>query len=154
LLQAAVHGSITFPSFPRARVLRAACLAAALSWLAACGADGRYVMIGSARAPSTSGTVEVDELGGENTQVSIHLEYLHPPEHIDQGLTQYVVWFEPKGGAAVRAGALKFDPAQRTGDLSATSPFRQFGVKITAERAGTPDKPSEFIVASQDIALD
>jgi hypothetical protein len=120
----------------------------------ACGADGRYVVIGSARAPSTSGTVEVDELGGDNTQVSIHLEYLHPPSHIDAGLSQYMVWFQPKTGGAVRAGTLKFDPAQRTGDLSATSPFRQFDVKITAERPGTPGAPSEFVVASQDIALD
>ena len=145
---------MTFPSSRSARLLCAACLAAVLA-LSGCGADGRYVMLGSARAPSTSGTVEVDEVGRENTQVSIHLEYLHPPEHIDSSLTQYMVWFEPKPGrGAVRAGALKFDPAQRTGDLSATSPFRRFGVKITAERPGTPAKPSEFIVAAQDIALD
>jgi hypothetical protein len=143
-------------TFRRSRTVLFLCAAfvSCAALLAACGADGRYVVIGSARAPSASGTVEVDELGGENTQVSIHLEYLHPPEHIDAGLTQYVVWFEPKAGGVVRAGTLKFEPAQRTGDLSATSPFRQFAVKITGERAGTPAAPSEFVVATQDIALD
>jgi len=125
------------------------------AWLTACGADGRYIMVGTARAPSTSGVVEVDKLDDENAQVSIHLDYLHPPERIDQSLSRYVVWFLPKTGAApVRGGELRFDPEQRTGDLTATSPFHRFGVKITAERQAQPAAPSDFVVATQDISLD
>ena len=125
------------------------------AWLTACGADGRYIMVGTARAPSTSGVVEVDKLDDENAQVSIHLDYLHPPERIDQSLSRYVVWFLPKTGAGpVRGGELRFDPEQRTGDLTATSPFHRFGVKITAERQAQPAAPSDFVVATQDISLD
>jgi hypothetical protein len=148
----ALRGGTGFPACQTRRSARWLLLLIGL--LCACGADGRYVVIGSARASSTSGTVEVDELDGENTQVSVHLEFLHPPSHIDPSLGQYVVWFVPKAGATVRGGALKFDPAQRTGNLTATSPFRHFAVKITAERPGTAKAPSEYVVATQDIALD
>lgn len=126
---------------------------AVLLVLCACGADGRYVVLGSALAPSASGVVEVDELDGGSTQVSLHLEALHPPSRLKEGLTTYVVWFEPTVGTPVRAGVLKHDPETRTGDLSQTSPFRQFSVKITAEREPEPSSPSDFVVATQVISL-
>jgi hypothetical protein len=122
--------------------------------LLACGADGRYVMIGTARAPSASGIVEVDDIGGGSTQVAVHIEFLHPPSRLQEGLTRFVVWFVPGSGGTVRGGALRFDPEARTGDLTATSPFMDFEVKVTAERDDQPRAPSEFVVATQKISID
>ena len=123
-------------------------------WFAACGADGRYIVLGTPRAPATSGTVEVDALDAGSTQVSIHLDYLHPPSQVARDYDRYLVWFLPKtGGKPVLGGQLNFDPAQRTGDLTATSPFRQFGLEITAERRANPAAPSDYVVASQDIKV-
>lgn len=129
-------------------------VAAALLWLAACGADGRHVIIGSARAPSASGVVEVDDIGGGATQVAVHLEHLHPPDRQREDLTHYVAWFVPPQGAPVRAGALRYDTEARTGDLTETSPFSEFEVRITAESESQPATPSEFVIARQKIAVD
>jgi hypothetical protein len=145
----AVENRNTLPIWRRA--LLALCASA---WLAACGADGRYVIIGGTHAPSASGTIEVDELDGDNTQVAIHLEYLYPPGRVADGMTTYVVWFVPPSGSAVRGGVLKYNVEQRTGDLSATSPFRHFTVKITAERDARAGAPSENVTATQEILVE
>jgi hypothetical protein len=122
----------------------------------ACGADGRFVMVGSARAPSTSGIVEIDDIDGGNTLVTLHLEYLHPPDRLEQGTTTYVVWFEAKGRkqAPILAGPLRYDESARTGDFSGTSPMQHFVVKVTAERERAPGKPSAYVIAAQEVAID
>jgi hypothetical protein len=121
---------------------------------AGCGADGRYVMLGTAKAPSASGIVEVDDIGGGSSQVAVHLEFLHPPDKLDPSLTRYVVWFVPTVGSAVRAGTLVYDPVARTGDLTQTSPFHVFTVKVTAERDERPARPGSVVIATQDVRLD
>jgi hypothetical protein len=65
-----------------------------------------------------------------------------------------VVWLDGHQGAPVLAGALKYNPDQRTGELETHSPFLKFMVKITAEASATPSAPSEVIVATQDITID
>jgi len=122
--------------------------------LLACGADGRYVVIGTARAPSASGIVEVDDIGSGATQVAVHLEYLHPPSRLQEGLRSYVVWFVPPAGAPLRGGALRYDPEARTGDLTETAPFMEFMVKITAERDARPPTASNLVIATQNVSID
>jgi hypothetical protein len=142
------------PGLCRASWLGALLLLAASGLLAACGADGRFVIIGTARAPSASGIVEVDEIDGGSTFVTIHLEHLHPPERLAQGYTTYVVWFEGPVGAPVKAGVLQYDPSARTGDLAETSSSRDFVVKVTVERDENATQPSEIVVASQQVSTD
>lgn len=120
---------------------------------AACGADSRYVVIGTARAQSAGGTIEVDDLAGDSTQVSVHLEHLYPPNRLGRNLTRYGVWFVPPTGTPVWGGELKFDREERTGDLTATSPFRRFTVRITAEPADRSAVPSQALIIAQEIAL-
>jgi hypothetical protein len=122
-------------------------------WLAACGADGRYVVIGTPHAASASGVIEVDALSGGSTQVAIHLEYLRAPGRVAEKQTSYVVWFVSGDGPAIRGGVLKYNSEQRTGDLTATCPFKHFTVKITAERDGRASKPSENLIATQEIKV-
>jgi hypothetical protein len=122
--------------------------------LCACAADERYVVIGSARAPSASGIVELDDIGDGKAKVAVHLEFLHPPSRMNENLKHFAVWFQPKEGSPVLAGDLKFDPAQRTGDLTGTSPFHEFVVKVTAEKDGRPAAPSDYVVAVQEVSID
>lgn len=121
--------------------------------LAACSADGRYVVIGTAKAQSASGTVEVDKLDAGATQVAVHLEHLAPPNRLGRTLTRYGVWFVPPTGTPVWGGELKFDREERTGDLTATSPFRHFALRVTAEPPERTSAPGPAI-AEQEIALD
>jgi RNase P/RNase MRP subunit p29 len=118
---------------------------------AACGGD-RYIVIGSARAPSACGFVEVDGTSDKSTRVSVHLEQLHQVDSLDPTLHAYVVWFENGKDAAVRGGTLKYRPEDRVGELKAAAPYRKFVVKVTAEANDTPSAPSAFVVAEEQIS--
>ena len=119
--------------------------------LCACGAD-RYMVIGTAQAPSACGFVELNGTTEKTTKLRVHLEHLHPVDSVDPALHAYVVWFESGKDAAVRAGALKYRSEERIGELSAVSPYRKFIVKVTAEANDTPNVPSSFVVASEEIS--
>jgi hypothetical protein len=88
----------------------------------------------------------------KTTKLRVHLEQLHPVDSFDPALHAYVVWFESGKDAAVRAGALKYKPEDRMGELTAVSPYRKFVVKVTAEANDTPGVPSSFVVASEEIS--
>jgi hypothetical protein len=120
---------------------------------AGCGGD-RYIVIGTAKAPSVSGWVTIRDASSSGGEVEVHLEQLHPASQLDPGLKVYVAWFEPLSGNPVRAGSLKYSPDQRTGELRGRSPFGKFVVKVTAEANDKPTDPSDFVVASQDITLE
>lgn len=121
--------------------------------LAACGGD-RYIVVGSARAPSTSGWVVIADATLSSAEVTVHLEHLPLAKQLDPALRVYVVWFEPsQGGAPNRAGSLKYYPDDRVGELKAKSPFGKFVVKVTAEANDKPTAPSDFVVATQEITL-
>lgn len=115
-----------------------------------CGGD-RYIVIGSARAYSTAGWVEVSKASDSTSRVDLRLQYLHPVDSLDPSLHAYVVWFEDGKSAPVRAGSLKYVPDERVGELKATSPYRKFVVKVTAEANDRVSVPSTFVVATQDI---
>ena len=120
----------------------------------ACGGGNRFVVLGTAKAPSTSGIIELDDMDGGNTLVTVHMEHLHPPSRLDESFESYVVWFQSEGGSPVRAGELRYDPDKRTGDLSETATFTEFVVKITAEKTNNSSEPSKFVIATQEVRLD
>jgi hypothetical protein len=120
---------------------------------AGCASD-RHIIIGSARAPSTSGWVVIEDANSHAADVTVHLEQLHRPDQLDPALHAYVVWFEPMSGTPVRAGSLKYQADDRTGELRGRSPFGKFVVKVTAEANDKPTAPSDFLVASQEITLE
>ncbi|HKU38157.1 MAG TPA: hypothetical protein VJR89_08420 [Polyangiales bacterium] len=123
--------------------------------LAACSGD-RYIVVGSARAPSTSGWVVIEDASTSSAEVTVHLEHLPRAKQLDPAMRVYVVWFEPTslGGAPNRAGTLKYYPDDRIGELKAKAPFGKFVVKVTAEANDKPAMPSDFVVASQEITLE
>jgi hypothetical protein len=128
------------------------------TWLLAiaalgCGSD-RYIVVGTARAPSTSGYVTVKGTSGSGVKLNVHMAQLHPVDSLEPSLHAYVVWFEQAKAAPVRAGALLYRPDDRVGELEAISPFRKFVVKITAEANDKPSTPSGFVVATQAISAD
>jgi hypothetical protein len=118
-----------------------------------CGAD-RYIVLGTARAPSTAGFIEASGSGGSSANVEVHMEQLHPVDSLDPSLHAYVVWFEHDNSPPVRAGSLRYKADDRLGELQAKAPFRKFVVKITAEANDKPKAPSEFVVATQEISID
>jgi hypothetical protein len=133
---------------PFAPLLTALALAAV-----GCGSD-RYIVVGTVRAPSTSGYVIAESAGAKASKLKVHMEQLHQVDSLDPSLHAYVVWCEEGKNAPVRVGSLRYRPDDRVGELDAICPFRKFVVKITAEANDKPSAESGFVVASQAISVD
>jgi hypothetical protein len=134
-------------------VLRATLAVTAAAVLGACG-DDRFIVIGSAKAPSTSGFVEIEDASDDGLSLLVHLEHLHPASRVDPAARHYVVWFQGTAGAPRYAGVLRYHADRRTGELLAAAPFTKLTVKITAETSEQPSAPSALEVASQAVDAD
>jgi hypothetical protein len=119
----------------------------------ACGND-RFIVIGTTKAPSASGFVEMLDQRSDGAKILVHLEQLFPPSRVDPTAKYYVVWIDGRTSSLIRAGVLSYNPEQRTGDLRTDAPFKKFIVKITAETTDKPSAPSELEVASQEVLVD
>ncbi|MFW6067453.1 MAG: hypothetical protein ACOC97_03885 [Myxococcota bacterium] len=116
-----------------------------------CGGPSEYALVGSARAPSADGLVEVEEIEGGNSLVTVQLEHLPPPSRLGEGLKIYMVWFEDSSQPATKAGALGFDEDSREGSMMATTPLKKFTVKVSAEKSINVSTPSEVVVAKRKV---
>lgn len=137
---------------------RVACTLAILLVLglaaAACGTTAEYPIVGSDRAMTADGIVQVEEIEGGNRLVTVSIAHLPPPARLGEGLAQYVVWLGPEGQPPALAGKLGYDEETRQGQLMATTPHPRFVLKITAERPGTVAAPSDIVVAERKITAD
>jgi hypothetical protein len=134
--------------------VRIAVSSAVLMTLVACGGSQEAALIGNSRATGADGTVQVEEIEGGNSLVTISMQHLPPPDRIGTGNTVYVAWFVAPGQAPVRAGTLSFDSDSREGSMMATTPLRTFELKITAERSANAASPSENSVATRQITVE
>jgi hypothetical protein len=117
-----------------------------------CGGPPGVVLIGSARAASADGLVDAKKIGDRGTRVTVHMERLPSPEQLGPGLKYYVVWFEGDGGKPIKAGSLRYEPETRIGDLVRICVFREFRIRITAERSIDVTAPSDLIIAERAIS--
>ena len=116
-----------------------------------CGGGSSYSVIGTPRAPDADGQVSLEGIEGGNRLVKIQLQHVPPPSRLGPGLTVYVVWFTANGQAPVKAGLLAFDEGSRKGNLVATTPLRNFQLRITAERAQDVASPGETTILERQI---
>ncbi len=119
--------------------------------LSACSGTSEYAIVGTARAAGTDGTVQVEPIEGGNHLITLSLKHLPPPARLGNGLTTYVVWLVPHQGQPNLAAVLGFDPDSRTGNATATTPFEQFTIKVTAERNRNVATPSDIVVATRSV---
>jgi len=120
-------------------------------FVSGCGGPAEYVLIGSARAAGTDGTVQVEEIEGGNHMVTLTLDHLPPPARLADGMTSYVVWLTQDGQLPAKAGALDYDEDARTGHMIATTPLMRFTLRITAEENRDVTAPSDLTVAEQVV---
>ncbi|MBO6935471.1 MAG: anti-sigma factor [Deltaproteobacteria bacterium] len=119
--------------------------------LFACGGPSEYVLTGTARSAGTDGMMIVEDTGG-NHMVTVELEHLPPADRISQGGQHYVVWIKPKGGTPHVVGELDYDPDERIGRMTATTPTSEFELIISVERTMTVSHPSEVLVVKKNTA--
>ena len=97
-------------------------------------------------APGATGQLTSSLDSNHNLVLKVELEHLPPPSDLDAALTTYVVWLRPRsGGAFQNVGQLIMD-SDREGELTATTPYSDVDVMVTAEASATPRDPSRFIV--------
>ena len=127
-------------------------LAAIITFIAvSCSGTTEYLMVGGSSAPGADGMIIVEEIDRGNTLVTIHMERLPPPKQIGDEINSYLVWFEGYNKKPIRAGVLTYRSETRTGDITKTCPYRDFIMKITAERDDNAKKPSELVIAERTI---
>lgn len=136
------------------RLLSVLVIVAGLSAVAGCGGATEYAVVGTSRAAGSDGTVEVEEIEGGNSLVTLTLNHLPPPDRLGPGNTLYMAWIFAPNAPAQQLGVLEYDDETRVGRMSGTSPLTRFELKVTAERNRTPSTPSDLIVAEQRVNRD
>ena len=127
-------------------------LLAATLW--ACGGSVRsYATRGTQRDPGSDARVQVETLDGGNHLVTLTATNVTPPDRIGSGNTVYLVWVRTPTGQAQMESQLAYQPDQRTGRATITTPQRSFTLLVTAERDASATTPGEHLVLSQEIQL-
>jgi hypothetical protein len=126
--------------------MRAAALCALL---AGCGGPEFHAQ-GTAVAPKADMQVEMSRTFAGNHPLDVQIDELPWPEHL--GARHYAVWTIPRGATEAHLeGYLAYDHDARWGHLETTTPYNQLTVVVTAERARTPETPSDVVVARRTV---
>ncbi len=98
-------------------------------------------MEGTRNQPAAVAQVSYKRDQNRNTDVTLRIEHLSPPERMNPSLNTYVVWVAPvQGGTFERQGALMVDQ-NRTGSISFLTPLERFKLLITAETSPLVAQP-------------
>jgi hypothetical protein len=121
--------------------------------LIGCGPK-EYVISGTSRAAGMDGKIRVEEIEGGNTMIKVELEHMVPPGRLGNGLAHYVLWIQSQNQQPQREANVEYDPDDRKGRATATTPAGNFTVIITAERTAAPVSPSDVVVARRQVSRD
>jgi hypothetical protein len=92
----------------------------------------KFPLLASNKAPAASGEANIKVGKGGNTQVEITVRNLVKAENLDPPAKTYVVWFQQEGSPPENEGELKVGQDLK-GELKTKTPWKTFGVFITAE---------------------
>lgn len=110
---------------------------------AACGGAQKTPLDATSEAPAAQGKLETRRTENQNTEVSLEVRHLAPPEKIASNATVYVVWAKPLTGDVPpqNVGSLVVD-ADRMGALKTKTPFERFDLMVTPEPSPSVTTPS------------
>lgn len=95
------------------------------------------------------GSLSVERIEGGQRLVVLQLEQLPPPERIAPGLREFVVWLEDPNGGEVNVGTLRYDRANQSGNLLATTALPAFTIRVTGERDARAAEPAGVLLAER-----
>lgn len=107
-------------------------LAVSASTLTACKTT-RIQADTAAPAYAATADIKLKENKTGNGALTIEIEYLAPPQKIENHQA-YVAWALVKDKEPVKLGALEYNEKKRHGELHATTPLKEFQLKITLEK--------------------
>ncbi len=98
------------------------------------GSGKEFRMTAGSQVPAATGTVKVttDKDNG-NTQFVVKVKHLAKPSTLTPPATTYIVWVRPRGGEAIKQGALGVDNDLK-GEFKAITVSKNFDLFVTAEQ--------------------
>jgi len=123
-----------------------------LAFLWPFGSGGKKIHMDSAQeVPAAHGTVQVKTTNNGNMQLDIKVRSLAQPSALTPAQSTYVVWIQPPGHSPVNEGALTVD-GDLKGQMTTTTPYKDFKVFITGEKFAQIQQPSGPTVLSAHVA--
>jgi len=142
------------PSPGKPSVVRGILLAAALPIFlfgaVQLGCGSQEEMRSGSGVPASQGTVEATAADNGNTNLSIRVSHLAPPQRMASGATVYVVWVRPRDSVQQNVGALTLND-KLEGRLETVTPHSRFLVSITPESDGMVAGPTNVPVFTADV---
>jgi hypothetical protein len=122
-----------------------------LSLALAAGCSTKEDLTASAIAPAAKGEVKVNEDRQDNSEVTVKVQHLAPPEKFYPGATNYTVWIQPSGSDTFQnVGALKVDD-DLEGEYKTTVPYKDFRVLVTPEMGNMAQAPTGPTIFDQKV---
>ena len=122
--------------------------------VASCGSSPppTFKFVGSSAAPAAEGGVVVRTGPNGNSQLTVTVHHLAPPERLQAGATAYVVWVTPltADGSPQSVGALKLD-AELNGTLETVTPLSEFRLTIGVEADPLTQTPTSVPVITTTV---
>ena len=127
--------------------MAAACL------LVACSGAQKTPLEPAPEVPAAEGRVETRRTDQQNTELSVEVEHLAPPDRVATGATTYVVWTQPLGTETKpqNVGAMHVG-SDRSGSLKTKTPYQSFDLLVTPEASSTVTEPTNRPVFKAKIA--
>ena len=112
-----------------------------------------YHMAGSTSVPAASATVKVQrDKDNGNTRLDIKVQHLAKPSSLTPPASTYLVWARPRGGTAVKLGAIGVGDDLK-GELKTVTVLKDFELLITAEQSETAPAPSDVQIFHVYVTL-
>ena len=100
----------------------------------------RFPLTATSAVPAARGKVDIGKDSNGNTKVKMEAEHLAEPGKLSPPRTEYVVWFQEKGGEAQTQGRLRIDKNLK-GSFETSTPLKNFDVFVTAESDPSTKQP-------------
>lgn len=128
-------------------------LGAALALAAVGCSGGQTVPLQATHAvPAALGEVHAKRTDQGNTQLSVEVSYLAPPQNVAPGSHVYIVWAKGEGNAQPQnIGALAVGD-DRKGKLETLTPLDKFELFVTPEPDRNAKKPTNEPVMKTEVA--
>ncbi len=130
--------------------------------LAACGSGKAFYAHGTSTSVGVDALIEIEQQSEDVHVVNVDLMNLPPPERHDPNMRNFVVWVTPSARtgdsflpaanyAPQRMGRLAYNPDERRGTLSCTTPNEAVFIQVTVEDTPNPAAPSQMVVVNKHV---
>jgi hypothetical protein len=119
----------------------------------ACSGMQKTQLTTTPQNPAAQGQVETRRTENQNTEVSLEVRHMAPPQKVADDATVYVVWAQPLAGDTPPQNMGSFVVGKdRTGSLRTVTPHERFELLVTPEVKGTVERPTNDPVMKAKIS--